>query len=461
LEQGNAPRAALLASFFAGLAAVDIDYCVLRNFTELFGEAFHDIDMLANPTRFRGIKRAFADACREEGFYFYFSVVKGKSLFLKAVPPEWSSAGATDEVVRVHIVGFVSLHLTSREASVRGLATRVFLEEVSTTSHETGSLRVIIPTALWHFVFLAARMLVRPKDKYKKMCLALLDDASLCEDIEVGAGQGSVAEFTSFLQSGTAVPRAREILRQLYRSSACRHPLADLAQMIILAGLNVREAFMQKGLIIAFSGPDGAGKTVTSQRLIHALHAHLGCKVKNVKCLAPITARRPAVGKRIRARMRGIDVTDGIAMERDRGKGLSWTARRFVGLLFLLMQYPAGYLFARMSTLRAATVVVDTSCFDDFVKRHRPEFRTLQRVVTPLLRPGDLWLLLVGEPEIIVSRKPELTIEEVREYYERMGRISAATRVKPVMVRSDRGIESAVDTVVGASLAKLAELHSR
>ena len=103
-------------------------------------------------------------------------------------------------------------------------------------------------------------------------------------------------------------------------------------------------------------------------------------------------------------------------------------------------------------------MVVDTSYLDAFVKGHRPPFRLLQSMAIPCLPGGDLLFLLKASPELIVERKPELTIEEISEYYRRIMAFTKISRASTRIVASDNGVDRTTKAVVDEILARLGSL---
>ena len=69
---------------------------------------------------------------------------------------------------------------------------------------------------------------------------------------------------------------------------------------------------------------------------------------------------------------------------------------------------------------------METSPYDIFVKRHRPVSRLLEAVFTPLIPRPSIGFLMEAEPVSIVNRKPELTLSEIVDYYNRLRTISAS-----------------------------------
>jgi adenylate kinase len=203
---------------------------------------------------------------------------------------------------------------------------------------------------------------------------------------------------------------------------------------------NLRRAPRPTGIIICFSGPDGSGKTTANDALTTFLQRELQVPIVNYKHLYPLNRAMAASGLKVQARLRGIDPKDAAGVERDRGEGLAWYSRRVFGLMSIVAQFGLGYVEARLHNFAGKTVIVDTSIFDAFVKGHRPQVKLLERLLSPVLPVGDVWFLLTADPTKIVARKPELTEDEIHEYYERMGQLTARAKSRPERIQSDRGV---------------------
>ena len=110
---------------------------------------------------------------------------------------------------------------------------------------------------------------------------------------------------------------------------------------------------------------------------------------------------------------------------------------------------------ARLKNIRGYTVIAETSYLDAFVKGHRPEFKLLQRIIVPLLPPGDMYFLLKADPKSIMARKPELTIPEIEEYYQRISHLAEISRMSPCTIASDQNIRASLNTVLHTVLSRL------
>jgi hypothetical protein len=113
-----------------------------------------------------------------------------------------------------------------------------------------------------------------------------------------------------------------------------------------------------------------------------------------------------------------------------------------------LFQIYPGYLYARYLNLRGWSVIVDTSFFDAFIKGHRPSFPLVQKFTAPLIPAGDFWFLMSSTPEEIVNRKPELTKDEIAQYYVMLEKISGQSGKKPITIFSSKGVPLALESML-------------
>ena len=88
-----------------------------------------------------------------------------------------------------------------------------------------------------------------------------------------------------------------------------------------------------------------------------------------------------------------------------------------------LIDIRISYLAAWWCRWRGIVVLVETSPYDVFVKYHMPEFPWVERVFAPLLPRPNLCFVLRANPQSIVARKAELTVEEITDFYHRVDRV--------------------------------------
>jgi len=172
--------------------------------------------------------------------------------------------------------------------------------------------------------------------------------------------------------------------------------------------------------IVYFSGPDGAGKTTTILWAIEYLEKLnvKYCRTKNLQLwmLYFLNARYSKV-EAVSATQVVKDEDLDLIRDRSTGK-FSWHLRRRIGLIVGLMEISlVGRFFLMCKSLTGHVILVEESPVDIFVKRHRPRVKILENIFVPLLPSPTTSILCVANEQVIFERKPELTREEIDEYY--------------------------------------------
>ncbi|MBP9181988.1 MAG: hypothetical protein KBF78_02550 [Fuscovulum sp.] len=196
------------------------------------------------------------------------------------------------------------------------------------------------------------------------------------------------------------------------------------------------------GKTIYFSGPDGSGKTTSFLRAVEILQQN-GKTVFQLRTLQvgrlrmmlrksagsqkPSPPSHPGATGRPEAGGDRLGVVGRLGhsdLPRQRGHGLAFTLRRYVGLVAALADIATfGRGFLRRTTADYDVVLVEECPFDVFAKRHRPFFPLTARLFRKAIPRPDLLVLCVADAADIVRRKPELTELEVRQYYATMARV--------------------------------------
>lgn len=211
------------------------------------------------------------------------------------------------------------------------------------------------------------------------------------------------------------------------------------------------------GQVIYFSGPDGAGKTTS---LLHVLEL-IQKKGNNAFQLRTLQVGRLRMLERAKMKKETVAETVEITADnteknagradmlgnvgrlgyssipRQRGTGLRFTLRRYLGLLAAIADITTmGRTFVRAKRRDYDFVLVEECPFDVFAKRHRPYFPFTAKVLKRLIPAPDLVVFCVADPDVIVRRKPELTASEIEHYYVVMSKVYSPAGCLP-MYRHD------------------------
>ncbi len=425
----------LKEAFFKQMQASEIRYCVLRNHGDVFSKTPKgDVDFLSTPTQFKQIKKTFIALCEQYGFKVLYSGQSNKNLILKAMSIDIKlSVIDTPRIIHFHFVPYVSLYLTEVQRNYAGLATRVWMEDVNTINYPSDNFSFMVPNLKWQLVFNYARLEFKHKDRYKLKCEEL-NELLVCNGL-INFQDESFEKFN------------RKLLVALYLYAKDKPQLFKIVNWVCVFTLMMKDLFKQKGLVIVFSGPDGAGKTTTNEALTSFMQEKLELDVRNVKHLYPINNWLGGSAVKAQSKLRGLDLSEKDALERDRGSGPLFKIRRLIGLFSILVQYPLGLSYARFQALKGVSTIVDTSIFDAFVKGHRPQYKLLEKTIIPLLPKASLWFVLRANPKVIVARKPELTVDEITDYYSRINMLSVKSNSTIIDISSENGESVALKEV--------------
>jgi energy-coupling factor transporter ATP-binding protein EcfA2 len=383
--------------------------------------------------------RLFRMIIRERDAVEICNFLMGKNLFLKAVLIDKQSGEFTS--VYFHIVAFVTIKTVQWQIGRKFVGKRLWMHDIQTTDVDIEGIRFPIPAIRFQLLIMLGRYAQHQREKYLQQIVELLSNQGIDLPECVGfTGRESIIE--GLIGNELSQNRICDLLKCLVKSTVITSKLSNTKSILVLLWQNLLAFKIKRGRLVFFSGPDGSGKTTANRILSEFLSSKLKVHIINVKHLYPSSILFSRQSRKLQAKLRGIDVNDSASLERDRGSRVSWRVRRLFGLLFLLLQIWPGYLWARYKNWQGYYVIVDTSFFDVFVKGHRPQFPFLEKFATPLIPCGDIWFMMNAEAMTIVSRKPELSIDEISEYYNSICRISSSTLCKAIHIQTDNGIDN-------------------
>ena len=213
--------------------------------------------------------------------------------------------------------------------------------------------------------------------------------------------------------------------------------------------VGLRQLRPRRAPVIYFTGPDGCGKSTVLESVKRTLAGGVigepvrfrhFYSLKNV--LVHITrrfwwlklAQKP--GQPGESKPRRID--NMTVRDRDTGRR-SWRLRKRLALLVGLIDIRLSYVAAWWCSWRGIVVLVETSPYDVFIKYHMPEFPWVERAFAPLLPRPSICFVLRANPPGIATRKAELTVEEITDFYDRVDRViqRAGVQNRAVSVPTD------------------------
>jgi len=221
----------------------------------------------------------------------------------------------------------------------------------------------------------------------------------------------------------------RKIGAQPWRTSLARHPLG-LVRFLFGEALRVtRRWFQPTGLFVVILGPDGVGKSTLVGRLSQAFDpCFRRCRIFHWRPMV-IAAQRET----------------GISSTNPHDQAPRGTLGSVAALLVVLLDYWVGYLTVLRPFLARSGLIVFDRYFQDLLVdpiRYRyggPMW--LPRLLSAFVPPPDLLLLVLdADEEVILSRKRDLPLEELRRqrasYHQLTGVGGHAT-----LIKADQGVE--------------------
>lgn len=438
MTNDDVTRLGFVALYFRAIEAKNVPYALLRNLEDISSGTEKDIDLVVDAGSFGELLRLARECCATAGADIIYSRVSFGGLEITVA----FLSRLEIRPIRFHFVPFVSLHTSAAHRRIRGYSRRVRIDDFQTETVTAGDLVVRMPAPHWRLVFTLQRLLRKPKEKYTQEALTLIaDDASLSADV--------IAKVREAVESGDKDKVSKALRLVFDAAEPSFKPAHAVSEWIALTGRALKSSLTRKGLIVIFSGPDGAGKSTSTDICVDYLREEAGLPVKRVKGLTlgrgRFGSRLLKVQHRVRGLPEGVSPAAGEMEYRDREpssrKGL-WKLRRGLGLVIYIMQYFPSYMLARIENHRGVTFVVDTSVQDRFVKAHRPRFPWIERWVAPMLPTGDVLFQLYADPELIHARKPELTVAEIEAYYASMKGLLAG-KSSVMRINTDSGVEVA------------------
>ena len=439
-------RNEMLNEFFRQLSKQNINYTVIRGYKGLFSYPEKDVDLLINPSDFSLISDVFKGLISNYKALNISNVVSGKNLYMKSLIV--SKADNSIEALYIHCVGFLTVKTSEFSRKLKGFGRRIWLKDVDSEEISIEGVKIFIPVAKFRALF--SLMKLSQGDHKKKVVEfnSIIMNNSLEGWMQALCAQITTTESIFPVKGGYNRDKLSSLSALLAKELIAESGPILYSEYLNIFWKNLLSICKLKGSIVFFSGPDGAGKTTANNALSEVLVKKLNIKIINQKALYPLSNKMQKKLQPIQAKIRNLDASDAEALERDRGESNIWRLRRLGGLIFLLIQVWPGYILARWKNLKGVTVIVDTAFFDMFIKGHRPPFPVLRKVSLPLLPSGDFWFMMKADPLTIVERKPELTKQEIVEYYKFFSEINCRAGKKMVTIDSSRGIKLALTDIL-------------
>jgi len=440
-------RTFFLIKYFGALKKHGIKFAVLRGYKKLFQKKNKDIDLLMNPVDYGIATSLYKELVLKYGAICISSIVSNKNLYLKSL---FINDGGDEEIegLYIHITAYITVKTCYETRNQKFRGHKIWIDDFKLANGNVQGVLLPVPEATIRLLLALTKYAQKMETRYLNDVQEIITNHSLHGWVKEVDKNNCINALLCEKKKQQASAGLYFLINDIVKYCGIENNAGRLQNYAVLIGHNIRQMFSYKGKLIFFSGPDGSGKTTANEALTNVLTQKLKIPIINNKHLYPVSNKTSRQGQKLQAKVRRIDFDNKNVLERDRGRGWWWTTRRLVGLLYILIQIWPGYIYGRYKNFRGYTVMIDTSFFDAFIKGHRPRFPFLQRISIPFIPCGDHWFLMFSHPQTIVSRKPELTVEEIEEYYERMAEIANMSRCHPVKIPSSQGVNGALKHMI-------------
>lgn len=393
-----------LSQFFSRLNEEKITYCVLRNYEELPERVGNDVDIWIKDKHREKLHSIIKDLAHTldytldytprltllgEGDYFLIKEINGKFNI-------------------IHLDCWTYIHW-------KGIC---FIDEL-----------VIEKNLLWHkdLFFIpspgirASIMLLkdllqhgRVKDKYKGIMkeYSRSDSNIFLKSIYKSFGERASTSLLEMSMNGewTALERKTNQLRLIIFLRTLLHPKKQLRNWVYYSHAQFRRFFINsRGIFLVLIGPDGSGKSTTSNNLIVSEIKRLFQKKYYFHGHFPFLPELKKIVAFFKGNKNVVQTSENAESSIPLG-----TLRSMIYPIYYGFNYFLGHFFIWKEKARGNLIIFDRYFYDYFIQTQYINCpRWLLNLITKVIPKPDVIVYLKNSPETIYNRKPELTIEEI------------------------------------------------
>ena len=381
----------------AALDAAPVRWLVLRNHEDLPGRVGHDVDLVVHPR----------DAAQVDGIVRAVVRRRGAALLRAYAGTEHE----TFDVAAGDLSGRLVLHVDVQTAARHRGLVLVDAEDLLAHRRRAGPLWVPEPAMEAYALLLHAalhKQALKPRYAGRLAALRAADPLG----VQRIAGERLGAEVGQLLASVRTEAELLALRRQLRRALGRRYPGTPARRAWFRLRHGARQARLRlrpRGVLVAFLGPDGSGKSSSTELLAGLLGGH--DDVLPVHRVYIGSGRPFLPSRRLVRRLRGLTgprAPDTPRAVRDVQR------RRLRGALHVMTdQILRFWVQVRPRLAPHGIVLVDRYAYDILRVNNptvsKPWFR---RLVVALVPRPHLTFLLEGDPVVVAARKQELTVAE-------------------------------------------------
>lgn len=246
---------------------------------------------------------------------------------------------------------------------------------------------------------------------------------------------------------------AKELRRAALKSSKYRYGINQFKQKVQYYSLTINNMLLPRGLFLSFTGPDGVGKT-TILNIIEDTY-----KLVWSGDATQVRHFRPDAIPRLALLLHRAGVVKSIDEDYDkphRGKN-SGTLGSLIRLFYYIADYQIGYwrkIFPRK--FRRQVTIYDRYYSDIVIDSERSNIKLPYKIIYclgKLISQPEYPLLVTADEEVILSRKQELTKEEIHQIQEIISWM-AKTNKKFIQIENNGTAEETAATIMEEILRK-------
>ena len=446
-----------LIAMFDAFNQQSVKYSLVRNFESLPEIVSGDIDIIASVEDLKNIERTI------------LSIAKDKMMLpLKLMPGQRSLSvylcdiNSRDKGLNTVLLHFVTV-IKIKSGSNKYLTAKYFLKRTIFSDE----LNFYIPDDTLHFSTLFFHWAKKPQghDKqYAERLVNLAREVSIEKGLLCYLSEKAKALLFQNIKNNNrydvilVVNELIIVLQKHYHIKLVGWQLfwiKSFPVLIVGLPLRIKRILSKKGIIISFSGPDGAGKSTISRLVLAKIKESIPVNIDRFAIshkyiLTQLHIRLHETFTRMELSEIKHRSTKTFHKERENLKELLLKVRfrRALGLIFIFIQIIPVWIYYRIkNNLRSGVILFDQSIYEIFIKSFRPDYPIIEAVFLPLLPMPDLLVLMVAAPEEIVARKPELTVNEINNYYNKLDYFIKRSNVPHIRINTTRSIEDCVDLV--------------
>jgi thymidylate kinase len=433
--------ATFLVALARALDEAEIRWLVLRNHEDLPDAVGHDVDVLVHPQ----------DAPRIDGLIR--TVVREGGLLLLRTYRGIEHHGF--DVATPDLIGRLVLHVDVQTAARYRGRLLIDAEDLLADRRQTAGFWTPSPGMEAYALLLhAALHKGELKEKYVNRLIAL-------EAADPGALQGIAEERLgpTLGRRLAGVRTERDMLatrRQLgraidrrFRSNRWRRPWFNVRSGLTMTGLRLRP----RGLFVVFLGPDGSGKSTTTDLLTRMLAGRSSVLPVHRVYLGSGTPLLPT--RKLMRRIHGKSGRRDDARERLRDV----RPRRLRGALHVMTDEILRYWVEVRPRLAPHGIVLADRYAYDLLRVNNPTIRRrwFRRLATAIIPDPHVTFFLEGDPAVIAERKNELTLEETirqQRAYRELADLVPSFRPLDLTVRDDAALRRVALEILEAYSAR-------